>query len=289
MSEWYYAHGGEQKGPVPVSELQRLADNGEFDPSVDLVWREGMEDWKPASTVGELQSNFHRAAPASPAEAPASPAFAPSDTRAPAAPAELNPYAAPVSDPSMAVSADGRLPQVKPVNYGLMVGLMVLGFFGLMAGYGWLLASSGLMEGAETVSEVPAGPLALIMLSLIPLMIGGILSLICLYRAWVLLQPHTPHSTPGKAVGFLFIPLFNFYWIFVAYWRWSQEWNRVVANNPGHPQAPRMNEGLFLTYAILNVCGIIPVVGTLVGVAALVVFFVILKGMADAVNYAAVR
>ena len=31
MSDWYYAHDGQQKGPVPVSELQRLADNGEFD------------------------------------------------------------------------------------------------------------------------------------------------------------------------------------------------------------------------------------------------------------------
>ncbi|MEM1084012.1 MAG: DUF4339 domain-containing protein [Verrucomicrobiota bacterium] len=37
MSDWYYSHEGQQKGPVPVSELQRLAAEGQFDPEKDLV------------------------------------------------------------------------------------------------------------------------------------------------------------------------------------------------------------------------------------------------------------
>lgn len=275
MSEWYYAHGGEQKGPVPVSELQRLAGTGDFDPAADLVWREGMEDWKPAGMIEELAPAFQPATP-TPVDAPAAPA-----------PGEVNPYAAPAANQEVQASS-GNLPPVKPVNYGLIVGLLVLGFIGFVIGYGWLIASGGLEPNAAP-DDVPPAAVITMLVGLIPLVIGGILSLICLYRAWVLLQPHTAFSTPGKAVGFLFIPLFNFYWMFVAYWRWSQEWNRIVVTSGGHPQAPRMAEGLFLTYAILNVCGIIPIVSAFTGLAGLVVYLIILKNMADAVNYAAVR
>jgi hypothetical protein len=38
-----------------------------------------------------------------------------------------------------------------------------------------------------------------------------------LYRAWKCLQPGgLARTTPGKAIGFLFIPFFNLYWIFQA-------------------------------------------------------------------------
>src|SRR5713101_4021862 len=40
--------------------------------------------------------------------------------------------------------------------------------------------------------------------------------LLCLFthRLWKRLQDGETEATPGKAVGFLFIPIFNFYWIF---------------------------------------------------------------------------
>ena len=37
-----------------------------------------------------------------------------------------------------------------------------------------------------------------------------------LYKLWSLIPADKARTTPGKAVGFLFIPLFNFYWNFVA-------------------------------------------------------------------------
>jgi len=40
--------------------------------------------------------------------------------------------------------------------------------------------------------------------------------LISLYRCWSILQGSTARTSPGKAVGFLFIPFFNLYWTFVA-------------------------------------------------------------------------
>ncbi len=60
--EWYYAKGDQQLGPVSPTELKRLADAGELQPD-DLVWRDGMEDWKAANHVKKL---FRRIQPPEP-------------------------------------------------------------------------------------------------------------------------------------------------------------------------------------------------------------------------------
>lgn len=50
---WYYAKNDRQLGPVPPSELRRLATTGGLMPT-DLIWREGMDGWAPASKVKGL-------------------------------------------------------------------------------------------------------------------------------------------------------------------------------------------------------------------------------------------
>lgn len=44
---WFYAVRGQQMGPVPREEIERLFGVGGIDPST-LVWTEGMKDWEPA-------------------------------------------------------------------------------------------------------------------------------------------------------------------------------------------------------------------------------------------------
>lgn len=46
---------------------------------------------------------------------------------------------------------------------------------------------------------------------------GCIYWLVSLGRCWSIIQGTTARTTPGKAVGFLFIPFFNIYWTFIAY------------------------------------------------------------------------
>jgi len=50
---WYYAQGDEEKGPVPTAELKSMRASGKLKPD-DLVWKDGMADWAPASTVPGL-------------------------------------------------------------------------------------------------------------------------------------------------------------------------------------------------------------------------------------------
>ncbi len=66
QSQWYYAQGGRQQGPVPWDELKRLAADGRLRPG-DLVWTDGEGDWKAASEVVGL---FDAAAPGEPPPAP---------------------------------------------------------------------------------------------------------------------------------------------------------------------------------------------------------------------------
>src|SRR5437016_10944247 len=48
--EWYYAEGDRQCGPVSENELRQLATSGKLQ-SDGLVWREGMENWAPFSSL----------------------------------------------------------------------------------------------------------------------------------------------------------------------------------------------------------------------------------------------
>jgi TM2 domain-containing membrane protein YozV len=52
-TEWFYAHGGDRRGPVSEDELKTLAADGRLRPG-DLVWQAGMEAWAPARTVPGL-------------------------------------------------------------------------------------------------------------------------------------------------------------------------------------------------------------------------------------------
>jgi hypothetical protein len=53
MVQWFYRQKGQQQGPVPSQKIKELAANGSLHPD-DLVWREGMKEWAPASSVKGL-------------------------------------------------------------------------------------------------------------------------------------------------------------------------------------------------------------------------------------------
>jgi hypothetical protein len=80
-----------------------------------------------------------------------------------------------------------------------------------------------------------------------------------LHRLWSAIPESGRSTTPGKAVGFLFIPFFSFYWYFRSYVGLVQDASKVTGR-PGPA-------GLAMTYAILSVVKWVviwfPVVSTL--------------------------
>ena len=89
-------------------------------------------------------------------------------------------------------------------------------------------------------------------------MIGGVLGLyafivfvILIYKMWKAIPAAYARTTPGKAVGFLFIPVFNLYWWFQALWGWSRDWNAYAARSQG--RLPPISEQLALYIAVFGV------------------------------------
>lgn len=52
--QWYYKKDGQQIGPASEIEMRELANSFKLAPE-DLVWRVGMDDWLPASSINELR------------------------------------------------------------------------------------------------------------------------------------------------------------------------------------------------------------------------------------------
>jgi phage shock protein PspC (stress-responsive transcriptional regulator) len=51
--QWFYSTNGQKNGPVTGAVLKQLARSGELSVG-DLLWREGMAEWAPASKVKGL-------------------------------------------------------------------------------------------------------------------------------------------------------------------------------------------------------------------------------------------
>ncbi len=103
----------------------------------------------------------------------------------------------------------------------------------------------------------------------------AILWYIILYKCWAVIQDGNARTTPGKAVGFNFIPFFNFYWIFVAYSGWAKDANNYIRRY----QLPvaLTSEGLATAMCVLSLISIIPYVGFLTGLVVLILMIIMMN------------
>lgn len=84
MAAWHYAKGDERFGPIGGRELKGLAESGRLLPA-DLIWKEGMGEWRPAREAKGLFPEPQAASPAEPPPLPKQPAPQPSVAKNPAA------------------------------------------------------------------------------------------------------------------------------------------------------------------------------------------------------------
>lgn len=114
------------------------------------------------------------------------------------------------------------------------------------------------------------------LLAAIPAMVGGLVAqAILLFRAWELVQDGHARTTPGRAAGLLFIPLFNFYWYFVAKFGLAKDLNAYAARH--RIAARRVSPALGLASSILLPAALIPYLGLVLLVPAYVVVVCFLR------------
>lgn len=205
-----------------------------------------------------------------------------------------NPYAAPGSD--LATSTDGAGAGVAPYTVGEMraafrrfawaywsyIGSSILMIIGLVALVVTMVVASGAPRRGREFEALFEGEngmvFAILFMGMVLLMVAisillMVFSLILLYRYWRVMQPYTTRTTPGKAVGFLFIPFYNLYWMFVAYHGLAKEIDAYIASHPG-TEAPRPETSLILVMVIMMVMSFVPYLGSLAGLGLIVLFYI---------------
>lgn len=92
--------------------------------------------------------------------------------------------------------------------------------------------------------------------------------------------------TPGMAVGLLFVPLYNAYWLYFVYVRWAVEYESWRLTRP-RESAPECNVKLAKMTVLLSVTGLIPFVGIVGILGSLILWPMSFRNVIQALNYAA--
>lgn len=143
---WFYTREGNRLGPVSFEALQTNARDGALNPRLDMVWTQGMAEWK---SSGEVEGLFEKRASSEAPESLAPPA---------------DPYKAPAQDSvSAAMSLEGDWPGARRRMFLIMTILFpVLWNLGFAFGAGIL----GQQLGPEIMAIVA------IVAALVPLIVG---------------------------------------------------------------------------------------------------------------------
>ncbi len=221
------------------------------------------------------QTEYGQPGSAATQPAPASGYATPPGYATPASHAAPTPTPRPMPQPAPAAT-----PLTKPVKR-LSKGFYFVSIYG-----GTLLALLLMVPGIiillnDRNHDAPAGML-FVCAAYVPLLYSTIVGMVLIYKMWAAIQEGPARTTPGKAVGFLFIPLFNIYWMFQAYWGWTVDYNKLVAEK--QLDAPRVPEGVALMLCIFSLCSMVPFVGILLALASLVLAIVFLNSAINGVN-----
>jgi serine/threonine protein kinase len=103
---------------------------------------------------------------------------------------------------------------------------------------------------------------------------------ILFYRMWKAIQDGHARTTPGAAVGLLFVPFFGLYWIFQATCGFARDYNAYLDRHA--IRAEKLPEGLFIAFAVITLC-LFPFF-LLTGPAHIVLGLIMAVKVCDAVN-----
>jgi len=219
MSQWYYVSGNHKIGPISSDQMQYLIGEAEILPDT-LVWREGMSGWSRASDM-ILQGIFRGTA---------------------------------ARGCGIAAGSVTREKYEAIRNIGRVEWAFKYYCIGTAAYY--LLGCMPLMLYTQSLSgDMGIGFFLIAVLCSIIGTVLAILILILLYYYWVSIQDGHARTTPKKAVGYLFIPVFNIYWGFVVSFGLARDMNAYAWRHD--VRNVHVHEGLVLAPFILWIAGMV--------------------------------
>ncbi|MBN2494175.1 MAG: hypothetical protein JXR96_06270 [Deltaproteobacteria bacterium] len=166
-------------------------------------------------------------------------------------------------------------------------------YLGLMGGFGaaafavlvWRWLAYGL-QSYQNIDEVMEAA-GLNILARLLYMPAAIFLLVLIYKMWQSIQGPQARTTPGRAVGFCFIPFYNFYWIFQATYGFARDYNALAETR--EPEVLRLSGFPYLALPIVILAEFIiaytiPVLSLLANLAHIVVLLVFAASACDAIN-----
>lgn len=83
----------------------------------------------------------------------------------------------------------------------------------------------------------------------IPFVPAAMMHFVLIHRMWQSVQDNQARMTPGRAVGFMFIPLFNLYWVFEVFPGFATDYNAYVDRHG--LRAPKLSRGLLVAMVLI--------------------------------------
>lgn len=140
----------------------------------------------------------------------------------------------------------------------------------------FIVLRSGVFRREEKILTLLLGVMILALLQFT--LVSVIYTFLMLSKMWGAIQDGQTSVTVGKAIGYLFIPFFNLYWIFKAWGGFPAEYNRYIERYGLN--VPKLGNAAFVAYPVSLLLGIIP----LTIVVQSFVFVAVIVQTCDAVN-----
>jgi uncharacterized membrane protein len=120
--------------------------------------------------------------------------------------------------------------------------------------------------------------------------------LILLYKAWQVIQDGNQRMPPLRALGFMFIPFYDLYWMFPAFWGYAKDYNSYLVRY--QLTLKKLPANLFLAASILSVSSfftstisLIPglflsswIITSLINMAGIAIFALVINELCNAIN-----
>ncbi len=122
----------------------------------------------------------------------------------------------------------------------------------------------------------------LMLVAAIPATLSGLLIIRVVYKLWKAIQGGHPRTSPELAVGLLFVPFFNLYWVFQAYWGLARDYNAYVRQH--RLKVPTLSEGLALSVCVLMLLSMVPLLGFLFMLVNMILQIILVAKMISRFN-----
>lgn len=152
---------------------------------------------------------------------------------------------------------------------------------GFCVNYGVFLYAHGFLTGQQYF-EMKVPP-SLVFAQVVAVVVAAIFGLRLWYRAWRSIDDGQARTSAGMAVGLMFVPIFNIYWVFVVVPGSAADYNALLERKS--LALPRLPRWLFLVFVVLGlVSSLHSIPYFLVGPVAAIMGLVVVVKTCAAVN-----